>query len=87
MAMIRFVRDINVQRFNRELNIKQGEEFRVKVQSMVPVQYDNTIVTIVYCYMPFERERKSLEGETLNGKYYDYILCQFVLNEDLEVIE
>ena len=54
---------------------------------MVPVQYDNTIVTIVYCYMPFERERKSLEGETMNGKYYDYILCQFVLNEDLEVME
>lgn len=52
MGMIRFVRDINVQRFNRELHIKQGEEFRVKVQSMVPVQYDNTIVTIVYCYMP-----------------------------------
>lgn len=54
---------------------------------MVPVQYDNTIVTIVYCYMPFERERKFFEGETLNGKYYDYILCQFVLNEDLEVME
>ena len=69
MARIRFVRGINVQRFNRELNIKQGEEFRVKVQSMVPVQYDSTIVIIVYCYMPFERERKPLEGETLNGKY------------------
>lgn len=52
MGFIRFVRDINVLRFNRELNIKQGEEFRVKVQSMVPVQYGSTIVTIVYCYMP-----------------------------------
>lgn len=60
MARIRFVRGINVQRFNRELNIKQGEEFRVKVQSMVPVQYDSTIVTIVTCH---SKEKENLLKE------------------------